>query len=357
MDKITAKLKSKAVQAKTKIQTKKEKERHCDNNVSRVKREEYEITELYPFLSNFLLRNTLNSTSTGRVNKKIMIEVRNQDWVLQNSKHVHLKIDKDWLKAQDDYVKSLSTEDLFNIYGYTHKGDVYVNHYLRGSLDIKQFMSDIQEFAQLASEYDYFPLFFPALRVVARYSFQQLDILFQTPPMQKDKVTLSRLNHNNVSNTMKYEFLSSIADMLSFDRFWVSVLEEYVQCLDKIIRNAPPTTEHMILYRGVTTDYYLTKFMMDHRDRIHVANSFVSTSSSITQATDFVDFDTSCCFTRIYVPKGTRMILMAGISKYDEAEFLLNHRTQLYITKSGTEDFCKDSTHKFRMRVTDVVTI
>lgn len=355
---IAAKLKSKATQAKTKLQTKKEKEKDCDNDLdAKVKHEQFEIADYESYLNNFLMRNNLNSPPNGSHKKKIMLEVRTRDWVLQNSQHVHLTLDKDWLEEHNKYISGLSTEDLFNLYGYTHKGDVYVNHWLRRSLDIESFMNDIEEFAQLASEYEYFPLFFPALRVAAKYSMSNSDIVFQTPPTQKDKVTFSRLTHNNVSLTTKYELLSSIADILSFDRFWRSVLEEYWQTLDRIIREAPVTKEHMILYRGVSDDYYLTQFMMNHRDRVHVAESFVSTSSSIHAAAKFADFDTNCCFIRMYVPKGTPMVLMAGLSKYDEAEFLLNHRTQFYITKSGTEEFCKDSQNKLRMRVTDVVII
>lgn len=303
------------------------------------------------------MRNTLNSSPHGSHKTKIMLEIHNREWVLQNSQHVHLTLDKDWLDEHNKYISNLSNEDLFNLYGYTHKGDVYVNHWLRKTLDVDRFMDDIDEFAEMENEYDYFPLFFPALRVAAKYSMSSLDIVFKTPPAQKDKVIFSKLNHSNISITKKYELLSSIANLLSFDRFWRSVLEEYWQTLERIIREAPVTKEHMILYRGVSDDYYLTQLMMNHRERVHIAESFVSTSTSIHAASKFADFHTNCCFIRMYVPKGTPMVLMAGLSKYDEAEFLLNHRTQFYITKSGIEEFCKDSKNKMRMRVTDVVII
>jgi hypothetical protein len=60
---------------------------------------------------------------------------------------------------------------------------------------------------------------------------------------------------------------------------------------------------------------------------------------------------------RIHVPAGTRMLMLSGISEFtSEYEFLLGHKMQFFITKSGTEVFCKD-TYDFKMRVTDMTVL
>jgi hypothetical protein len=53
---------------------------------------------------------------------------------------------------------------------------------------------------------------------------------------------------------------------------------------------------------------------------------------------------------RVYVPATTRILLIAGVSKYEEAEFLLRNNTQFYITRTGTVGNTK-------MKITDIVVI
>jgi hypothetical protein len=59
---------------------------------------------------------------------------------------------------------------------------------------------------------------------------------------------------------------------------------------------------------------------------------------------------------RIYVPIGTHMVMMAGLTNLDESEFLLGPRTQFYITKTAGYKFCI-SKHNLQMQVTDMVVI
>jgi hypothetical protein len=182
------------------------------------------------------------------------------------------------------------------------------------------------------------------------------ELIFEKTPKDYELAEVRAILHAE-SNVMKYMKLIVLAPKLSYDRFWIPVLEEYITALDDIIRKAPPVPHAIVLYRGVESDYFLTSFMKDHKQRVHVANSFVSTTSSVLVANEFVNYDNKCCFMRLYVPAKTHMIMMIGISKFKlEAEFLLSHKTQFYITKARTEKFCK-GTFDLEMRTTSVVVI
>lgn len=355
---IVSTLRSKATRARKKIQYKRDMDPHCDANETKhfVK---YKVFSLNKFLSQFLDPGTLDLSHKqyGRVVRQNLQHVENVQYIFLTDKHQSMDIDNDWLQRQNEYIRSLSTEDLFNVYGYTYHGDVFVNYYLRGTFDVPEFKEHLRTFD--VDNERYFPLFFPAIRAISKYGETTIHLVFDTLKPSEDAVAKAMsLQRKDVNNSDKYRILMSIAKDLSYDRFWVSVLEMYRDALEKIIRNAPATTQPMVLYRGVSTDYYLTKFMTSHKDRIHIANSFVSTTSAISVAADYVDFDTTnCCFMRMFVPKGTQMLLMAGISLFnDESEFLLGHKSQFYITKSSTEVFCKGNLN-FKMRVTDLVVI
>lgn len=356
-------LREKATYARKEVARKSELEKNCDNDISNINEHKFDILDFRKYLNDFLTRNTLNDGKIiGSLQKATMIHVRNNEYALLKKKHFNLNIDNDWLQKQNQYVASLSTEDLFNLYGYTHKGDVYVNNYLRGQLDVELFMNDINSFSDFIDEYLYFPLFFPAMRVITSKckTHKQCAYMFESPPTQDELDTFLQLKDTTISMTDKYDALSTIASQLSFEHFWKVVIQQYVDSLDKIIRGAPRTTHRMVLYRGVKSDYFLSGIKYNNpRDRIYTANNFVSTSSSIQVASNFADFDiTNCCFMRMVIPAGTSMILLTGVSAYTESEFLLGRTTKFYIAKTGTEEFCKGSKdRKKRIKVTDIVVV
>lgn len=350
-------LRSKAKAAKNRVQQKQEMDKLCNSEI------DHEMTtrmvvSFRDYLRNFLKDKTLDKHPAhfGREEKVTLQWVQANQYIYLRDKHASIPIDEQWLHAQNNYVRTLDTESMFNLFGYTNNGDRFVNSYCRGAFDQQQFFAYLEKFN--VHGITYFCLFFPALRVATKYGQQTMHLIFAEPPSDMQMQEMLKLLDPHITVSDKYVILVSMARHLSFERFWVSVLELYIDAIEMIIRNAPVTTAPLVLYRGVSTDYYLTKFMLNHRDRIHVANSFVSTSTSITVASDFIDYEgTKCCFIRIYVPPGSKMVYMQGVSYYNhESEFLLGHKSQFYITKSSTESFCKD-TYNLKMRVSDLVVV
>lgn len=359
---VASTLKTKLQKARTHLEMKREKDASCDATHDTIPETNkvYMIKSIRGFLSKFIKTSTLDLNHRNYVrNVKVRLrEAMKYQYIFLRDEHGDANnIDETWLKRQCDYVMNLTTEELFNLYGLTFHGDAFVNNYLRGTFDpveFKQYLINIDP----ANTEDYFPLFFPALRVIAKYGASTIPIILEDSSPPGIINTALSLIGTQVPNSEKYKILVDIGKHFSYERFWISVLEEYAQSVQKIIQNAPATTQPMMLYRGVKSDYYLTNFMKNHKDRIHVGNSFLSTSSAIHVASYFSELETSnCCFIRIFVPKGIRLLAMMGVSSFiDEHEFLLGNRTQFFITKSKTEQWCKD-TIKFNMRVTDMVIV
>lgn len=371
---IQTKLVEKATKAKTKVAIKQERDIDCDADVSTIL-QKHKIFSFQKYLSEFLSNKTLNDRPTFRYRNvnTVFRELASHQYVYLEDKHKDMSVDIDWLKAQNDYISELSTEEMFNLFGYTYHGDAFINNYIRGTFIVEEFEKYLDKFSisdkklddEAKEEYfkmlheDYFPLFFPALNVLSKFGETSIHVIFKHQPTDEEVVrkTLRIILDTKLQTTEKYMIMVDVMKHFSYERFWISVLELYRDSLQDIIKRAPATTKRMMLYRGVQTDFYLKDYM-DKRNSIFVAKGFVSTSSSITVAADFVDYENEqCCFMRMYVPKGTRMILMSGISKFvHEVEFLLGDRSQFYITKSSTEKFCT-STYKLKMRVSDMVII
>lgn len=357
-EKMIATLRSKASAARSRVHKKTALDTRCDMQELH-HHEKYKIGSAARFLSNFLKRQTLDLSAQQhfRPVQLTLREVRKAEYIYLRDKHEEMELDVQWLERQNRYIMTLGIEKMFNVYGYSYNGDVFVNNYIRGTFKVPEFQEYLRRFD--VESVIYFPLFFPMVRVLKKYVDTDLRIIFDNPASANDALRdkIVAAVKSDMENSERYRALVPLAHHFSFERFWVAVLELYRDSLEDIIRRAPATTAPMVLYRGVESDYFLTKFMADHLDRMHIANSFVSTSSSVTVAAEYTNKDTHCCFMRIYVPKGTHMLLVAGVSRFNtESEFLLGHKTQFYITKTKVEKFCTDS-YDFKMRITDLVVL
>jgi len=348
-------LRTKAERAKHKLELKKQHDKDCDINKYKINNA-YKVHSFQDYLQNFMRLDHLDKEPQGhgRVVEGALEQIAKDEYIYLKDEHAHLSINQEWLRTQNEYIASLNKEQMFDLYGYTYRGDVFVNNYTRGTFDIDAFKEYLLEDLHNAYEYEeYFPLFFPALQVLSLYGSETMHLVFDTPPSEEEIEDTMKLLDPVVPAVDKYIIMANIAYRFSYERFWVSVLETYKDRIEKLIRGSPATTERMVLYRGAKNDYFLSEFMLNHRQRIHVANSFVSTTSAITVLKNFVNKSKGCCVMRLYVPVGTHALLLHGLTGFGEAEFLLGHKTQFYITKSSTEKFCTDKV----MRVSDLVVI
>lgn len=360
------KLRSNALSSKIRVKAMAEKDKECSMRDEMHVSKYGDFTSLTKYLSGFLTSGTLDISSAHAFAVKErepyrMAEKKEYIFVDQTVDKAALDLDSKWLESQDKYVMKLKKEQLFDLYGYSFDGDRFVNNYLRGTFNVEHFIQYLQTFDSTSSRY--FALFFPALRVLQRFGTmpEMVRLIFHKTPTDTDIEEVHDILISE-TNVIKYKKLIALAPKLSFERFWTSVLEDYVEALEDIIRNAPPCKDTMVIYRGVDSDYFLTDFMKNHTDRIHIAKSFVSTSSSVSIANQFVNYDKKCCFIRLYIPAGTRMVMMIGVSRFQESEFLLGHKSQFYITKARMEKFCKRKhfggrEDAFEMRTTSVVVI
>lgn len=358
---IQSKLKSKAEQARRKTSYKNAKDSECYARQV-VLLEKYNTLVLDKYLSGYLKKKTIDLTlhefykgKLGDMYDEVVFNyVKSTDYIFLQDEQKQVPINKDWLQKQHEYILTLSTEQLFNIWGYTHNGDVFVNNYVRGTFNPRKFLEYIEDFC--TSHESYFPLFFPALKfITSRASNSQIHTYFKEfkPHLQQQ---VNKLCDSDVTTSDKYVTLVDVMKYLTLNS-WKAIIDMYSASLQNIIMSAPRTMEPMYLYRGVKDDHYLQTFMNKRYSRVFEPKSFVSTSSSITIGRRFTESLNACCFMRILVPVGTPVLLMLGMSQYkEESEFLLNKATKFIIKKSSTEVFCTPFTaiYKEKMRVSDL---
>lgn len=78
-------------------------------------------------------------------------------------------------------------------------------------------------------------------------------MFFTKPPSDIEFTELTSII-TTTSEKMRYMKLVAIAPKLSYDRFWILVLEDYRDSIENIISKAPPTPKPMVLYRGAESD-------------------------------------------------------------------------------------------------------
>lgn len=329
------------------------------------------------FTSTFI--NGMNF-SLNNYNKSIALNLYNAE-----SESV---IDTTWFKQVNEYIKSLSAQDILTLIGYTFHGDVWANSYMRGTFDQSKFMNGVNHL------YDYWissymPLFFQALHVIestkdlnslihnSKHVYfvekQMGNISMESVLLKKDITVLEVLEiirdkKHSIVNSSKYLAMGQIAGYFTVD-FWLKCIELYCADLNRIIRKAPALKTKMIVFRGVKDDYYLK----GSKKSLYTNQGFISTSIYYKKASNFAAYvgpkNHTCCLKRITLLPGTRCIFLSGLSKFpDEFEILLpsdsiyhlrNAKATYKIYKDEyykTTDICAVDNSKLKyVQVTDIV--
>ena len=213
--------------------------------------------------------------------------------------------DSKWLEAGMKYIMGLKPAQLNLLRVYTHKGDSLINGYLRFGVTKRK---------------DYDHDYEGTLNVLTAYLFL----------INSD---------DNVTNKKKKKSLRSIKNYvddnyptLSKDvKLVVTALQTLADEIKSIISNAPKNTKAVVLYRGVCSIQFKA-------GDAYNANSFLSTSLSISRSSSFIEFCKAPVpnyyMLRILVPPGTAMIPLISVSEFpDELEILLNVESTLAIGK------------------------
>jgi hypothetical protein len=238
-----------------------------------------------------------------------------------------------FISSSINYINNLSLLDQTTISGYTAFGDVIVSAYIREELN----MDIINRIVYTYETYT------PNLVRVFPFFSQIIKIMYPNEPITLD-------------------LCAYVVDhLVASPPHWIQVIELYIQDLKRILDNAPKLEFNMMVFRGLDTDYIYT-----HKEKsgyIYLDTAqFKSASIDYTVADNFSypDFSyydatkTNCCVLRIFVPKGTPLLYINGVSNVvGEHEVLLNIGTKFLV--KGNSIF---SSGEFsNMKTTDVVIV
>jgi len=218
-------------------------------------------------------------------------------------------IDTKWLVAQDKYIRSLSTRQLFTMYGYSFNGDSWAHAYLDGRFNLSVFRAAVPA----DTSNNYFAFFFQAR------DYYKIN----TGDVNKDyKAVITRVKAESDVNNIK------------------NIMNMFINELNEIIRKAPAVTRTFIVFRGQKDDQYMTGMI----GNTYTAERFCSTSVDGTVSKD--RFSGGHTLQRITVLRGSKCLLMFGATKFDdELEILLPRGSTYQIVKKRTNVKSNKSTN------------
>jgi hypothetical protein len=271
-------------------------------------------TAIHKCLINYSFNN-FNRLREFQTNPKIKAEYKNNP-----NQFFQDNFDEDWFVAQHKYIRSLTFEEFLTVHGYTMHGDVVINMYLRKANWWSQLLFYLQNNHSYLHRI-YMPFGVQAIRYIEQNNTEKIT---DTPDVKADS------SHHTIDSLIKgikmpkSELVGKYNSFVYMSKYikksaWAAILDMYVEDLNKIIKKAPPLNKNMVVFRGVKDDYYLTG-----RDGFtYENNGFLSTSLSAVVAKRFMN-GSPCCFKKITLLKGLRVLLMMGLSKFpDEMELLL----------------------------------
>lgn len=224
-------------------------------------------------------------------------------------------IDTKWLVAQDKYIRTLSSRQLFTMYGYSFKGDSWAHSHLGNYFDINRFKTDLGNLG-----HQYFAFFFQA-RDFYKINSGDIDNDYN--------LTLDRVKTESDVNNLK------------------AIMNIFINELNEIIRNAPAVTRTFIVFRGQADDKYLTGVT----GNLYTTERFCSTSVDGDVSRE--QFSGGHTLQRITLLKGSKCLLMFGETKFaNELEILLPRGSTYQIVKKRTNVVSDRSTNFFHPSVT-----
>ncbi len=269
---------------------------------------------------------------------------------LEDEKHLEQAIDIKWMNAVNAYIQSLSNKDILTILAYTYHGDEMINDYLRNGV------INMQDKAALVKTWDDrgFPFFSQMLDHLNSINssnpwFKSASSLYEsaihsrTDSLDKFVISVGRqleapptfhtfaallkwLHTSSTTLANKYYAIMYLATRTDlFDTaFWESVMDLYVNDLNRIIDKTPPLTQELIVYRGIDNASY----MVPDANKLYKNNGFISTSFDMTVANRF-----GKNIQRIILMPGTRIFPISGVSHFNnEKEILLGSKTVFYVS-------------------------
>lgn len=243
----------------------------------------------------------------------------------------------EFLHNQDEFIKSLSIRELYNLKHYTYQGDKLIVEFINKKFSI--------EFLDI--NYNSSTLLY----------FQFLDYFSQNPIFEGQQI--------NIDNSQEFlRFISRNFKKFSID-IYNQAITSYIHELNEIFKKAPKTKEILYVYRGVK-DNYISKEVSKNKSRgFFVSNRFTSTTLFLASAISFIKTPDSVLY-EIKIEKGLPVIFLNGISFIsEEFEVLLPINSTFYIDYAlKIENYyynknliCNDSKNIKEIKITSLVYI
>ena len=235
-----------------------------------------------------------------------------------------------WFKEMNDYMINLSMVDMLTVHGYTFIGDRIVNSYIRSRVNRLLLASAVWMNSPFYTE---FCLYLKTMKnedeVLNMINLNHSDIDLDVDiKILKDLYLKSKvLDVNNL--TPFFEKTHTILRYVKYEHI-LKIIDSYKLRLRKIIENSPPLPQTMTVFRGVKDKY----FAQMTKDNIYRNAGFISTSLQYNVAKSFSNHTApdKCCIFKIKLLKGTKALLIPGVSKFpNELEFLLSDRTNFIV--------------------------
>jgi hypothetical protein len=275
-------------------------------------------------------------------------------------------LDIEWFNELNKYMKKLNRKDLINLHTYTKHGDQIINNFLLAESPLDFVKNYIK--TNINSKFiDYtkdiiFPLFVPFVKFVSKLKkkykddndrilsilFRQVDtkefdtfkdtisrdpmakILIKPIPKESFKTIAQKFITNN---SIDYSTYYASLLLISFVKpvHLISIMKLYAESIQTVINNSPKTKKPMTLYRGAKDDYIFKK-----KKGIYFKNkTFISSTIDYSVSNRFSG--NSCCLTYITILPGSQLLWLAGLSAYNESEFLLGLNTTFMIRSHQKE--------------------
>ena len=225
-------------------------------------------------------------------------------------------VDHKWIKANDDYIKSLSTYDIYTLYGYTLNSNIHINAYIRGTFSIQSYWDSLR--------YDptkYIAMFMQIFSLIDQAELENPDLIVQIIGPDWNWMTLKASElldkcRKETSKVIAYPYITNLSRLFT-TAFMNKVLDLFSADLSRIIMAAPLIEKDMHVFRG-------DKDVIDNNNY----HAFVSTTLSPLAAQAYI-LQQKCCVKRMFLKPGTRAIFLQGISQYQQdIEVLLDKKSK-----------------------------
>ncbi len=237
---------------------------------------------------------------------KIKYNNYNHKFINKIQDNINKELLQSFLDKQNDFLESLNLREIYVLKYYTYHGDIYLNSYIDGTFKpslIKEIGDGIVD-----SDTDVCYFFYQFLDYFSVHnSYNDIEV-----PIYDDIKFI---------NFLKENYLNFDNDIYTF------VFDLYLRELQELFKKAPRTTEKMVLYRGIDTNYILNKSERGYYKTSH----FTSTSLFAEKAFAYTKIKNRIML-KIIVDENLPLIFVEGITlAKGDFEVIIPLNSVLYI--------------------------